>query len=87
MEAIIKTNNKTLFKSLLRFLKSLDINVETKEEKVNGIKMTKQPHLKTKSDKEIKSFYNSIRVDMSHYKFDRNEANERYVINPYAIKF
>ena len=76
MEAIIKTNNKNLFKSLLRFLKSLDINVELKDEKAKSIKRN-NGLLKQKSDKEIREFYDSIRVDMSKYKFNREEANER----------
>ena len=76
MEATIKTNNKNLFKSLLRFLKSLDINVELKDEKTNELTRIKGLK-KQKSDKEIKAFYDSIRVDMSKYKFNREEANER----------
>jgi len=34
MEAIIRTNNRNLFNSLLLFLKSLHITVETNEKKV-----------------------------------------------------
>jgi len=33
MEAIIRTNDRNLFESLLQFLRTLHITVETKEEK------------------------------------------------------
>ena len=32
---------------------------------------------KKKSFEEVKEFYNSIRLDFSNFKFDRDEANER----------
>ena len=32
---------------------------------------------KTESWKEIEKFYNSIRVDMSNFKFNRDEIHER----------
>lgn len=35
MEAIIRTNDKNLFNSLVQFLKSLHLEVETKKEKSN----------------------------------------------------
>ena len=38
MEAIIKTENKTLFDALLQFLKTLNITVETKEKKSPAVK-------------------------------------------------
>jgi len=77
MEANIKTNDKNLFKSLLQFLKSLDFEVETKEEKSMELKSKKAVNKKKRTDKEIREFYNSMRVDMSNYKFNRDEANER----------
>ena len=77
MEATIKTNDKNLFKSLLQFLKSLDFEVETKEEKPMDLKSKKAVNKKKRTDKEIREFYNSMRVDMSNYKFNREEANER----------
>jgi len=36
MEAIIKTNNKNLFQSVIQILKSLNFQVETKGEKENS---------------------------------------------------
>ncbi|MEI6488908.1 MAG: hypothetical protein WCP52_08095 [Bacteroidota bacterium] len=77
MEANIKTNDKNLFKSLLQFLKSLDFEIETKEEKPMELKSKKAANKKKRTDKEIREFYNSMRVDMSNYKFNREEANER----------
>ena len=77
MEAIIRTENKTLFEALLQFLKSLNITIEAKEKIDRTAKYPKQLIFRKKTDEEIRAFYDSIRIDMSHYKFNRDRANER----------
>jgi hypothetical protein len=32
---------------------------------------------KTKSSKNLRSFFNDFQLDLSHFKFNREEANER----------
>ena len=77
MEAIIKTNDKNLFQTVLNYLKSLHITVETKKEKSDSTSPQKMFKFKKKTDEEIHAFYDSIRIDMSKFKFNREEANER----------
>ena len=77
MEAIIRTNNRNTFNSLIQFLKTLNFEVETRNEKSDAVKFQKQLKCRKKTDKEIHAFYNSIRIDMSNFKFDRDAANER----------
>ncbi len=72
MEAIIRTNDKEAFNSLVQFLKTLNFEVETKEKKKASAKSHKQNDFS-----EAVKFWNSIQVDMSNFKFDREEANER----------
>ncbi|MBI4648653.1 MAG: hypothetical protein HY738_19230 [Bacteroidia bacterium] len=45
MEAIIRTENKTLFDALLHFLRTLNITVEPKEKEVSTLKKTKKSGL------------------------------------------
>lgn len=72
MEAIIRTNDNNLFDSLVPFLKSLHITVETKEEK------KEKPVSKTKNNfNEAVKFWNSFSIDMSHFKLNREDAYER----------
>ncbi len=77
MEAIFKTDDKNLFQTVLNYLKSLHITVETKKEKSDTAAPQKQSKLKKKTDEQIHAFYDSIRIDMSKFKFNRDEANER----------
>lgn len=72
MEAIIRTNDRNLFDSLLLFLKSLHITVETKE----SIKSKPIAKNKKKIDEAVK-FWRSQKVDMSSFKFNREDAYER----------
>ena len=72
MEAIIRTNDKNLFNSLIQFLKTLHLQVETKEEK-----KTKSSSKSKKDFNEAVKFWNSINVDMSNFKFNREDAYER----------
>ena len=72
MEAIIRTNDKTMFDSLLLFLKSVHITVETKKE-IKSIPITKSK----KDFNEAVKFWRSLKVDMSSFKFNREDAYER----------
>ncbi len=72
MKAIIRTNDRNLFNSLVHFLKLLHITVETVEEK-NATTFKKQ---KEKFDKAEK-FWRSLKVDMKGFKFNREDAYER----------
>ena len=77
MEAIIRTNDRNAFNSLVQFLKTLHFEVETKKEKSNAVKPKIQFIGRKKTDEGIRAFYDSIRIDMSNFKFDRDKANER----------
>ena len=72
MEAIIRTNDRNLFDSLLLFLKSLHIAVETKEE-IKFIPITKSNN----DFNEAVKFWRTLKVDMSGFKFNREDAYER----------
>ena len=72
MVAIIRTNDKNLFESLLSFLKSLHITIETKEE-IKSIPITKSK----KDFNEAVKFWKSLKVDMSNFRFSREDAYER----------
>jgi len=69
MEAIIRTNDRNLFESLLQFLRTLHITVETKEE--NNLQVTRNQIIK-KNKK-----FNALRLKTKGVKFNREEANER----------
>jgi len=72
MKAIIKTNDEESFYSLIQFLKAMHFNVETKDEKkvIHGSA--------NKNDfRDAENFWNSISIDMSNFKFNREEAYER----------
>ena len=69
MEAIIRTNDRNTFNSLVQFLKTLHFEVETREEtktRIIGIKTQKQ---------NIR--FNSLCLKTKGIKFNRDEANER----------
>ena len=78
MEAIIRTNDKNLFNSLIQFLKTLHLQVET-------VKTKKKPDLikKPRNNKDkyrwenAKEFFAKHQIDLSNFKFNREEANER----------
>lgn len=72
MEAIIRTNDRNTFNSLVQFLKSLHIEVETKREKNNMTKSQKQ-----KKIAEAIKFWNSFSIDMSNFKLNREDAYQR----------
>ncbi len=72
MEAIIRTNDRNAFNSLVQFLKTLNFEVETKEEKSSTIKSKKQ-----KKFNEAVKFWNSFSIDMSNFKLDREDAYQR----------
>ena len=69
MEAIIKTNNRNLFESLLQFLRTLNISVETKEEK--NLQNTSNQITK-KNNK-----FTALQLKTKNFKFNREEANVR----------
>ena len=72
MEAIIRTNDSNAFNSLVLFLKTLHFEVETKKGKSNTVKSRKQ-----KDFSEAVKFWRSLKVDMSNFKFNREDAYER----------
>ncbi len=72
MEAIIRTNDKNAFKSLVQFLKSLNFEVETKNSKQKMM----QSGEKTDFEDAVK-FWNSNTVNMSKFKLNREDAYER----------
>ena len=51
-----------LLRAILRFL---------------NIPIVKEEPEKEKQEQDPKSFYNQFQLDMSHFHFDRQEANER----------
>ena len=69
MEAIIRTNDKNTFNSLIQFLKTLHFEIETREE-------TKTPIIERKTKKQNIRF-NSLLIKTKGIKFNRDEANER----------
>ncbi|MEI6489542.1 MAG: hypothetical protein WCP52_11310 [Bacteroidota bacterium] len=72
MEAIIRTNDKNAFKSLIQFLKSMNFEVETKNTKQSVVKPTKEDNFS-----EAVKFWDSNAVNMSKFKLNREEAYER----------
>ncbi|MEK6614674.1 MAG: hypothetical protein AABZ32_00955 [Bacteroidota bacterium] len=46
-------------------------------ENEEAVTVTNKKWTKKKTDKELDDFYNTIRIDMTHYKFNRQRANER----------
>ncbi|MBI2966614.1 MAG: hypothetical protein HYY40_02215 [Bacteroidetes bacterium] len=68
MEAIIRTDNKTLFETLLYFLKRLNISVETPE---------KTFHKTYHQTEKQKIQFSAVRLKTKGVKFYREEANER----------
>lgn len=69
MEAIIRTNDKNAFNSIIRFLKTFHFEVETKEETGKQSKTKKQ-----KDFSEAVKFWNLNSVDMSNFKLNREDA-------------
>jgi len=72
MEAIIRTNDRNAFNSLIRFLRSFNFEIETKEEKRKLSKTKKQNNFS-----DAVKFWNSNSVDMSKFKLNREDAYER----------
>jgi hypothetical protein len=73
MEAIIvRTSNRNRLRSLIQFLRTLDFQVETKEEQ----KEAASGKTKTNFNEAVK-FWRSLKVDMSGFKFNREDAYER----------
>jgi len=72
MEAIIRSNDKDAFNSLVQFLKTLNFEVETKGKKKVAVKSNKETDFS-----EAVKFWNSNKVNMSKFKLNREEAYER----------
>ncbi len=74
MEYTITTKNKKIYDLFIQFLKLFGTETGFSiDEKHSG---TRQK-FKQRTDKQIREFYNSIRVNTKNFKFDREKANER----------
>jgi len=78
MEAIIRTNDRNAFNSLIRFLKSLNFEIETKEEKSNIVNTPKNKNSKKSvfSTKDINELCEEISLPIDPLKFQKNIRNE-----------
>ncbi len=76
MEATINIDDRKTFQSLVHFLRSLNIDVSTKKEKELKERTSLIIPEKDSLSEAVK-FWNSINIDMSNFKMNREEAYER----------
>ncbi len=78
MEAIIRTNDRNAFNSLVQFLRSLNFEIETKEETCIALNTPKNKSNKKPvfSTKDINELSKEISLPIDPLKFQKNIRNE-----------
>ena len=76
MEATINLEDRKTFQALVMFLRSINIDVAIKKEKMLKEKTSLNKPKKNSLSDAVK-FWNSINIDMSNFKMNREEAYER----------
>ena len=74
MEYTITTKNKKIYDLFIQFIKLFELETGFSTDKKHS---GTQHKFKQRTDKQIREFYNAIKVNTKNFKFDREKANER----------